>query len=202
MITLYGVPRSRAIRALWMLEELGVPYENVKTNFATGDTRTPEFLKINPNGHIPALRDGDLVLFESMAINLYLARRYDRAGLWPKTVEDEGRAFQWSLWVMTEAEEPLATALVNRFVLPEPQRDSKKIDAAAERFKTPLEVLDGALAGRSHLLGETFTVADLNVASVFSWTPLAGFDISSAPNVQAWLARCLARPAAVRAQQM
>ena len=81
---LYGISRSRAMRPLWMLEELGLPYEQVKVCFA-GDTRKPEFLRINPNGHIPVLQDGDLVLWESMAINLYLARRYDK-GLWPKRV--------------------------------------------------------------------------------------------------------------------
>ena len=88
MIKVYGVPRSRALRALWMCEELGLEYENVKTNFATGDTRKPEFLRINPNGHIPALQDGSLTLWESMAINLYLARKYDK-GLWPESVDDE-----------------------------------------------------------------------------------------------------------------
>src|SRR5262249_14596027 len=112
MIALYGVPMSRAIRPLWMLEELGVPYENVKIDF-TGGSRTPEYLKINPNGHIPALRDGDLTLWESLAINLYLARKYDR-GLWPTTVEDEGRAFQWSIWAMTELEEPALTVIAHR----------------------------------------------------------------------------------------
>src|SRR5262245_2207881 len=88
MIKLYGIPRSRTIRPLWMLEELGLPYENVKVSFVN-ETRTPAFLKLNPNGHIPVLQDGDLMLWESMAINLYLARRYDK-GFWPKRVEDEG----------------------------------------------------------------------------------------------------------------
>ena len=91
MIKLYGVPGSRAMRSLWMLEELGVPYENIKINFATGDTRKPDYLKINPNGHIPALQDGDVTLLESLAINLYLARKFDK-GLWPKTVAGEGHA--------------------------------------------------------------------------------------------------------------
>ena len=84
MIKLYGIPRSRTMRPLWMLEELGLPYENVKVSFVN-ETRTPAFLKVNPNGHIPVLQDGDLTLWESMAINLYLARRYDK-GLWPKRV--------------------------------------------------------------------------------------------------------------------
>jgi glutathione S-transferase len=197
MIKLYGVSQSRTMRSLWMLEELGLPYENVKTNFRTGDTRKPDFLRLNPNGHIPVLQDGDVTLWESMAINLYLARRYDK-GLWPKSVADEGRAFQWSLWAMTEAEEPIITALLHRMSLPEEQRDAKKADDAVERFKKPLAVLDGALAGRQYLLGDGFTVADLNVASVVSLAPPADIDLGSASNVQAWLGRCLARPAFAR----
>jgi glutathione S-transferase len=199
MITVYGVPMSRALRVLWMLEELGVPYENVKVDFATGETRSPEYLAINPNGHIPALRDGDVTLFESLAINLYLARKYDH-GLWPKTVADEGRAFQWSVWAMTELEEPLVTALVHRMFLPAVQRDPKKVDDAAGRFAKPRNVLDGALAGRQYLAGVDFTVADLNVASVLAIAPMVGFDLAVAPNVQAWFARCTARPALARAQ--
>src|SRR6266576_223799 len=147
MIKLYGIPRSRAMRPLWMLEELGLPYEQVKVSFVN-DTRKPEFLRLNPNGHIPVLQDGDLVLWESLAINLYLARKYDK-GLWPKQADD-----------------------------------------AAERFKQPLGVLDGALAGRDYLLGSAFTVADLNAASVLSWAPLAGLDLSGARNAQGWLGRC------------
>ena len=199
MIKLYGVPMSRAMRAIWMLEELGEPYELVKVNFADGGTRKPDYLKINPNGHIPALQDGDVTLFESMAINLYLARKYDK-GLWPKTVADEGRAYQWSVWAMTELEEPVITALLHRMFLPAAQRDPKKADEAAVRFKTPLAVLDGALAGRAHLAGPDFTVADLNVASVVSLASMAGLDLGSAPNVQSWLQRCSARPALARAQ--
>jgi glutathione S-transferase len=200
MIKVYGVPRSRALRALWMCEELGLEYENVKTNFATGDTRKPEFLRINPNGHIPALQDGDVTLFESMAINMYLARKYDKGkGLWPSTVEDEGRTYQWSVWAMTELEEPLLTVLLNRLIYPEAQRDAKKADDAVERFKKPLAVLNDALTGRDYLLGKTFTTADLNVAAVMTWANLTGLDLSAAPNVQAWLGRCLARPALARA---
>jgi glutathione S-transferase len=197
MIKIYGVPRSRTMRSLWMLEELGVPYESVKTNFATGDTRKPEYLRINPNGHIPALQDGDVTLFESLAINLYLARKYDK-GFWPKTVDAEGRAFQWSLWAMTELEEPLLAVLLNRVFFPEAQRDAKKAESGAERFKTPLAVLEGELAKRKWLAGDDFTVADLNVASVLSWAPLAGLSLDAAPHTKAWLDRCTTRPALAR----
>src|SRR6266508_6003549 len=156
MIKLYGVPRSRALRSLWMLEELGLPYENVKITPAV-DTRTPEFLRLNPTGHVPVLQDDGLTLCESMAINLYLARKYDK-GLWPKTVEDEGQVLQWSVWVMTELEEPIITALRNRVLLPEAQRDAQKAEEAAQRFVGPLKVLDGALAGKTYWVGDACTV--------------------------------------------
>jgi glutathione S-transferase len=198
MIKLHGIPMSRAFRPLWLLHELGVEHENVPVNF-TGDNRKPDFLKLNPNGHIPVLQDGDFVLWESMAINLYLARRYDR-GLWPKTVEDEGRTFQWSFWVMTEVETPLLAVLMNRVLLPEAQRDTKAADAAAEKLRGPLAVLDDALAGRDYLLGADFSVADLNVASVLTWARPARIDLSTTPNAAAWLQRCLSRPAVAKAR--
>ena len=103
---------------------------------------------------------------------------------------------------MTELEEPTLTALLHRMFLPAEQRDPKKADDAAERFKTPLRVLDGALAGRPYLLGDAFSVADVNVASVISWAPLGGLDISSARNVADWVGRCTGRPAFARVQQL
>jgi glutathione S-transferase len=87
---------------------------------------------------------------------------------------------------------------MNLMSLPEAERDPKKVADAAERFKKPLAVLDGALAGRQYLLDNGFTVADLNVASVLSLASMAGFDLSGTPNVQAWLGRCLGRPALAR----
>lgn len=199
MIRIFGKPRSRTVRCLWMAEEIGLAYENVKTDFERGEARTPEFLRLNPNGHVPALEDGDVRLFESLAINLYLARRYGGA-LWPHDAADEGRVFQWSIWAMTELEEPLLTALVNRRFLPEARRDAQRAARAAERARKPLGVLEGALDGRSWLVGEAFGVADLNVASVLVWAPMADIDLAPTPRVAAWLGRCTARPAFARAQ--
>ncbi|HTF36357.1 MAG TPA: glutathione S-transferase family protein [Myxococcota bacterium] len=200
MIKLYGVPMSRAARSLWMLEELGVPYENVPTHFATGDTRKPEYLALNPNGHIPTLQDGELVLWESMAINLYLGRRYDN-GLWPKSIADEGRTYQWSLWAMTELEAPLLAYLMHSALLPKEQRVPAKATEALAQLAKPLGVLEAALAARSLLVGETFGVADLNVASVLSWARMVRLDLSKWPHVDAWLGRCLERPAAKRVRE-
>jgi len=198
-IALYYAPVTCALAPYITLTEANAKFEVRPLNFRKGQHNSPEYLKINPNGHIPALQDGDVTLFESMAINLYLARKYDK-GLWPRTVEDEGRAFQWSVWAMTELEEPVITALLHRMFLPAAQRDAKKADDAAVRFKTPLAVLNGALAGRTYLAGPEFTVADLNVASVLSLAPMCGLDLTPAPTAQAWLQRCTARPALARAQ--
>lgn len=199
MIKLYGVPRSRAFRPLWMLHELGLEFENVPTGFS-GDTRRADFLKLNPNGHIPVLVDGDLVLWESLAINLYLARRYGAESLWPSSVADEGRTYQWSLWAMTELEPVALPVLMHRRALPKEQRQAEVADAAEAKLAGPLGVLDGALRTRPYLLGEAFTAADLNVASVAVWAAMAGVDLSKTPKAADWLGRCTARPACKAAQ--
>ncbi len=199
MIKLYGISRSRASRSLWALEEIGVEYENVPTHFS-GDTKKPEFLALNPNGRVPVLTDGEVTLFESMAINLYLAKKYD-GGLLPKTLEDEARAVQWSFWGMTELEAHLIQMLLHRVMLPEAERDASQIEAAAEALERPLRVLDGALAKRPHLLGDAFSIADLNVASVLSLANIVSFDLAGFPNVKRWFDACLSRPAFGRALQ-
>lgn len=200
MIQLHGIRVSRAGRCLWMLEELGVPYENVPVDFL-GGSRTTEFRKLNPNGRVPVLEDGATVLFESLAINLYLARKYGGAkGLWPKDVADEGRLFQWSLWAANEIETPLVTLFVHTVMFPPPQRDAKLAEEARGKLPAPLAVLDDALRGRKYLLGDTFTAADLNVASVCMVMPLMSFDLGPYPHLADWLKRCLERPAAQKAR--
>jgi glutathione S-transferase len=198
MIRIYGISGSRALRPLWTLEEIGVPYEHVKTHFV-GDSKKPEYLAINPNGRVPALVDGNLTLFESMAIDLYLARKYGGA-LYPKSQEDEARTWQWSFWGMTELEPHLIQMMLHEAMLPEAQRNPAVVKAAAEALARPLKVLDSALLGREHLLGGAFTIADLNVASVLGLSQLSGFDLSPWPDVKRWLDACLARPAFARAR--
>ena len=100
-LKIYGIPMSRAFRVLWMANELELDYENVPIHFADSSSKTPEYLAINPNGKIPAIEDGGLKLWESMAINLYLAKKHDK-GLWLNSPETEAQATQWSVWVMAE----------------------------------------------------------------------------------------------------
>src|ERR1700674_1850041 len=170
-LKIYGVPMSRAYRALWMANELGLDYESVPIHFADGSAKTPEYLAVNPNGRIPAIDDDGVVLWESMAINLYLAKKHDR-GLWPKAPGEEAQAIQWSFGVMTEVEKPTLAVLLHRVFLPEDQRDPKAAEDGEQQLQGPLKVLDQALAKTGHLIGSTFTVADLNVASVLAWAKI------------------------------
>ena len=201
MIHLYGSPHNRAFRTFWMLEELGLDYEHTLLDTQGGETRTAEFLKINPNGHVPTLVDGDEVVWESMAINLYLAKKYG-GELAPTSIAEEAASYQWSFWAMTEAEPNMLSYGMNTQFLPEDQRDAQAAATAEETLGKALPALDGQLEGKTYISGAQFRVTDLNVASVLSWTTLMGCDISGHKNVVRWLAECLERPAAQRVQAM
>ena len=197
---LHGTSRGRSLRSLWLLEELGVEYEHNPIDSQEGAKR-PEYLAINANGKIPALEDDGLVLFESMAINLYLARKYD-AGLQPKGAEDEARAVQWSMWAMTEIEPPLVVILRKGTIAPEDERNEAAAKEGEAQLQQPLDVLNNALDGRPYLLGANFCVADLNVASVLSWVRFLKVDLSAYPNVERWFRECVSRPALKKAQSL
>ncbi len=193
MTKLYGTSRSRSARSLWALEELGVKYEHFP--IAPNEAKSPDNLKRNPNGHVPVLEDDGRVLWESMAINLYLAEKYGKNLLWPPEPAAHGDIYKWSFWAMTEVEPHLLTILRNRVMNPPEQRDEKAAQAAVEALKAPLNALEESLKGKEYLLGKNFTIADLNVAAVMSWAPMMKLDFSSTPNVQAWLQKCLGREA-------
>ncbi len=192
-VKIYGIPQSRASRCLWMARELGVPFENVPVHFAK-TSESPELMAANPNARVPAIDDGGFTLYESMAINLYLAKKYDNGkGLAPKTLEDEARAIQWSFWVMTELEKPLVTNLLH--VVGMRPQDDKTIEQCKQDVLRPFKVLETHLAKQPYLLGDSFTVADLNVAAVMAWAKGGKLDLSAYPKVADWLGRCLSRPA-------
>jgi glutathione S-transferase len=197
MLKIYGHPGSRAARPLWVCRELGLQYEHVPTHFADGGTKSAEFLAINPAGRIPAIDDGGFRLAESMAINIYLAKKHG-GELAPQSLEDEARMLQWSFWAMTEVEKSLLAIFMQRAELPPGSAVEKyfRERAPIKALEHPLSVLNGHLANQQYLLGDSFTLADLNVASVLSMGLAAKFDFSGYPNVQQWLTRCVSRPAA------
>ena len=194
MLQIYGNPRSRAMRCLWMLEEMGEPYQLIEKSTRTDELQSAEYLRLNPNARIPTLVDGDLVLWESMAINLYLAQKYEGPmhSVGPTVL---GLAAQWSFWAMLELEGLLLELLNHRAVLPEFARDPSYAERDELLLRKPLGVLNNSLRGRDHLAGGNFTVADLNVASILAWGKMARLDLSAHPDVARWLDSCLARPA-------
>ncbi len=195
MIVLYGKASSRTSRNLWALEELGVPYRHVPHDYRTGDTRNPDYLAINPAGKIPALADGEVVMTESLAMNIYLAQTYGQGGLWPATPGAQAKCLQWTLWAATELEPPAVGRVIEFFFKAEADRDQKQIAALAERTKPVLNVLAAALKSSPYLAGATFTIADLNVAAVAEYLVRSNFDLSPWPVVETWVKTSLARPA-------
>jgi len=202
-LKVYGVAASRAIRTLWMAEELGIPYEHVPINFG-GDAgaplgkNNPEFRRANPMGRVPAIDDGGLGLSESMAINLYLARKHGK--LWPATLQGEGLAFQWSFFGVTEIDPHIVDWARNALVLPQPERDPAKAAAALDKLQRPFGALEAALGRSRWLAGDAFTVADLNLSAVMFRA--RRMDLSAFPHVARWLGECFARPAAKKAWAM
>ena len=194
MLQIYGNPRSRAMRCLWMLEEMGEPYQLIEKSIRTDELQSAEYLRLNPNARIPTLVDGDLVLWESMAINLNLAQKYEGPmhSVGPTVL---GLAAQWSFWAMLELEGLLLELLNHRAVLPEFARDPSYAERDELLLRRPLGVLNNSLRGRDHLAGGNFTVADLNVASILAWGKMARLDLSAHPDVARWLDSCLTRPA-------
>lgn len=194
---LFGTSASRALRALWGIEEVGIRYEHRPVGYGA-ESKSLEYLAVNPNGRIPALVDGEVHLFESMAINLYLAKRYGGA-LYPSAPIDEALAWQWSVWAISEIEPLQMQIVVQRFFTPEEKRNPQLVESAIKGLQRPLRVLDTALAGRDWLIGDRFSVADLNVAAVMHLMKNVGFGYVEHSHVQRWADTCYARPALARA---
>ena len=206
MLTIYGVYRSRASRNYWMAGELGIPFVSVPViqgyrldDPAAADaplnTRSPEFLKVNPSGLIPCIDDGGFVMNESLAINLYLARKHG-GPLSGQTVTEEAEMLQWTMWAATEVE-PHAVKIVLTMDRngAESEEGRLTIRAATKALKKAFALLDQRLAATGHVVRDRFTVADLNLAEVFRYAMSQTELFDGAPNVKAWLAACQARPA-------
>lgn len=196
-LKVYGQAQSRALRTLWMVEELGVEYEHVPVTFAEG-SKEAAFLEVNPNGRIPAIDDNGFRLWESMAINLYLAKKYG-GELAPKDLEEDALANQWSFWVMTEVEKTLLQALFHTLGFMGADKSHEKAAEYLEELERPFRVLDAHLSDREYLMADRFTVADLNVASVLVWLSMARADLSKHPNLERWFRHCTGREALSRA---
>jgi glutathione S-transferase len=196
-LRIYGVARTRAFRALWISEELGLSYEHFPIEIGGGGARSPEFLALNPNGRLPFVVDDGFVLAESLAITLYLAKKHATGKLYPVALEDEAKAWQWSFWAIAEVDRGVNIWSLHAVRLPPDERNASLREEALKVIDAPFKVLDAAVAKQPYLLGSEFTVADLNVAAVICRT--VDMDLDGVPNLKAWLTRCLDRPAARKA---
>jgi glutathione S-transferase len=201
MIKVYGSVMSRGSRTLWVLEELGVPYEIVSLDFRKGEHKAPAFLAINPAGKMPALTDGDVVMSESLAMNLYVAKRYGQGKLWPADEAGQAKVLQWTLWAATELE-PVSYGMLREVAFKKPEeRDASVIAGLGERAKPLLDLLESCLTGQ-HLMGGGFNLADLQVACVLDYCTRSEFSLAPWPKVASWHAACQARPAYQRVQDL
>jgi glutathione S-transferase len=204
-LKIYGTARSRTSRVLWMAKELGLEFGHVPLAMGDAALKQPPFLAINPAGRVPAIDDNGFTLSESLAINLYLARKYgERAkpSLAPASLEEEAKIWQWSSWAMTDLEIPLSTIYLHRGFYPSEKRDAGIAGNAEAQVQRPLAMLERILASSTYLLGSSFTVADINVACVASPSRISVISLSAFPKVADWAKRCHDRPAALAARAM
>ncbi|RFB97364.1 glutathione S-transferase [Rhizobium leguminosarum bv. trifolii] len=212
MLTIYGVYRSRASRVYWMAEELGLEFQSVPvlqarrlaeplSGSAPLNTQSPDFTAVNPMAQIPSIRDGELVMHESLAINLYLARKHGGpvAG---QTVEEDGLLTMWTVWAASQVE-PHSVRIVLTYDngLENCEEGKQTIAAACQALRRPLAALESQLAGRQWIVGDRFTVADLNIAEVLRYAQSEDALFDAHPNVKAWIERCQSRAAYKRMQE-
>jgi glutathione S-transferase len=199
-LKIYGIARTRAFRTLWMAEELGLDYEHIVIETGPAGARQPGYLAVNPNGRLPAIDDDGFIMWESLAVNIYLAKKHAAGSLYPATPQGEAKVAQWSLWAANEIERATNVWSFHAERLPAAERDPKIAAAAIELLAPPFRVLDRTLADQPYLLGGAFTVADLNVAAVALRS--IAMDLSATPHYRDWLQRCYDRPAAQKVSRM
>lgn len=194
-IKIYGIARSRALRTLWMAKELGIPFDLVEVPPGVKGSRKPEYLRLNPNGQVPFIDDGGVIIWESMAINLYLAKKHG-APLGPKNLAEDGQMTMWGFWTVNEIEPHAIAILYNTAELPVADRNSSAVTAALNALSAPLAVLETKLKdGGGYLVGQRFTVADLNAICCLFYLRFAPQALADRPAIRAWYDGGMARPA-------
>ena len=201
MITIYGSPQSSAGRCYWTLEEAGAPWEQAPFSMRNKDHKSAEFLKLNPNGKVPCIRDGSATLWESTAINFYIAEKW-KQNLLGTTALERALVQQWSTWSQVDLQPPLIQVFIQLHFIPEERRNQEVIDTNLEKVKPLLVILDQELNHKKYLAGEEFTLADINVASVASVYKSLGFSLDGLNNLQKWLETCQSRPAWKKVSQL
>jgi glutathione S-transferase len=195
MMQLYWCPRTRSFTALWLMEETGQPYERVLTDISTGAQKQPDYLAINPMGKVPALKDGEVTLAENAAICAYIAERYPDAKLTPPLGDPLRAKFLYWLFFLPGCIEPAMVQLSTKF-------EMNPVAAGWGEAQRPFDVLDAALSKGPWLLGENFSAADVAMGSMLNFAVRMFKMVPSRPSFEAYVDRCIARPAFQRAQRI
>ncbi len=194
MIKLYGTPRSTAFRCHWLIAEIGgIEYETVSVDFAKGENKSAEYLKLNPNGKIPTMVDGDVAVWESMAICYYLMEKYNALQFVGTTALEHAQINQWNFWSvihLNNAFEPLVLQVYRKTPDSEATKNAKEVELP--RY---LGVLEAHLTGKQYMVMEKFTLADITAMSVVRQAAFINHDLSAYPNITAWMARLSEREA-------
>lgn len=194
MIKIYGSPRTSAGRCFLVLEELGLKYEVAPLDMKEKrEHKSESFLKLNPNGKVPCLIDGDFVIWESLAINHYLVDKY-RPELLGKTSEERGLVQQWSVWALVELQPPMVDMIIQLMFVPENKRDMSIVAKAKDRIPPYLSTLNHALKDKTYLVGGHLTLADLNVFSIVNIAISLKIPLNEFQHIEKWMTELKKRP--------
>ncbi len=196
---IYHAPNTRSVRIVWLLEELGLPYEIESFRLGDARMRSPEYLKINPMGRVPTLEDGAVRLSESGAIVEYVLARHGKGRLVPEVSSPEfPRYLQWLHYAEGMIMPPVNIIVVETILLPKERRNQVNVDRAVKLLSRMLGAVDAGLEGREFMAG-AFSGADIMTGHACTVAQRLGADVSDKPNVAAYIARLNARPAMQRA---
>jgi glutathione S-transferase len=195
MMQLYWAPRSRSFSALWLMEETGQPYERVLIDIRTGAQRSPDYLAINPMGKVPALKDGEATLAEAAAICAYVAERYPEAKLAPPLGSPLRAKYLYWLFFAPGCIEPAMVQIATKI-------EMNSVAAGWGDAQRVFDVLDAALSKGPWILGEDFSVSDIAIGAALNFAVRLFKMVPPRPSFEAYLARCMARPAFQRAEKM
>jgi glutathione S-transferase len=193
--TLYGAAPSRAVRVIWLASELGIDLDVNPVNIMAGEHKQPAFAAINVLQQVPAYTDDDVAIGESLAITLYLARKHGGDAA-PQSLAEEAQMYQWTM-IAAAVDAQTAPIMTHRVMLPEDKRDNRAVEIAMRGVSRALAGVERHLAaGNEWLVGDRFTVADLNLAGATALLHFTRLSADIGPHFAEWLGRCLERPGA------
>lgn len=196
MITVWGRKNSINVqKAMWTIGELGLAHERHDVGGQFRGNDTPDYLAMNPNGLVPTVRDGDLVLWESNAIVRYLAAKHSAGRLWPAAPEERALADRWMDWQATTLHRDMTVVFWGLIRTVPEERDMRAITASTQELGRLWSILDAHLATRSYVGGDDFTMGDIPPgAACYRYLHLP-IERPHLPHLESWYGRLQQRPA-------